>query len=118
MVLYVVALLLPFYLSRVCADSRCATLEAFESLLLVKEAMGFLLFQLFAVGLDYYASCPLIFLPDFELLFSIGVEPFFLVFDWSLSWLFIVGETSIAGLKAWLFYFYFLQVFKEHLLSF
>ena len=43
LVLYIVALLLPFCLGRVGADSRRATLEAFKPLLLIEEAMSFLL---------------------------------------------------------------------------
>lgn len=118
LVLYIVALLLPFHLSRVGTDSRCATFEAIKPLLLVEETMRFFLLQLLTIRLNDYTSCSLVFLPNFELLLSVGVEPPFLVFDWSLSWVFIVRKTSITRLEAWFLYFYLFQIFKEHPLSF
>jgi hypothetical protein len=113
----IVTLLLPLRLGSIGAGSWGSTLEACKPFLLVKQPVCFLLDDLLPVRLDHDTPGTLVLLSDLDLLFFVGVYPSFLLLHWRVSRLLVVREARVARLETGLFYFYLLQVVKEHLLS-
>lgn len=118
LIFHIVTLLLPLRLSSVCSGSWSSSLKACKPFLFIKQTVYFLLDDLLSVRLDHDTSGTFILLPDLDLLFFVGVYPSLLLLNWRVSWLLVMRETRVAWLETWFFYFYFLQVLKEHFLSF
>lgn len=95
-VLDIVTFLMPTVLGPISSRSRSSSLEAGKPFLLVKQTVVLLLVELAPVGIYNHAPSPLILLLELQLLLTVELHPFLLIFYRRVLPGLVVRKTTIA----------------------